>query len=211
LSSVGASYVGGKYSGDAHDVVCSAQENGKHMRTRDGAEDEMRSRTSINDYWDVVGALWDVIEIYEGPEVFQQTYNSVPRQAGLMFAAHFCQHEVCTGGFEQFFWNPTGVLALAAVEGFREIGLVRLSGVVQQAMDLLGSPYPCNRGERKVRLSLVPKGAFDALDETSYSLIKLEEGGFKNAANRYVRETGQIPNRDVSKSNCDKKSLSCDG
>ena len=45
------------------------------------------------DYWDIVGALWDAIDIYEGPEVFRQTYNSVPREAGLMFAVHFCQED----------------------------------------------------------------------------------------------------------------------
>jgi hypothetical protein len=71
----------------------------------------------MRDYWDVVGALWDVIDIYEGPAIFRKTYNSVPREAGLMFAAHYCQSEVCSGGFEQLFWDPTGVLAPEAVRG----------------------------------------------------------------------------------------------
>ena len=143
------------------------------------------------DYWDVVGALWDVIDIYEGPGGFRQTYNSVPRESGLMFAAHFCQSDVCSGGFEQFFWNPTGVLAPEAVEAFGEIGLPRLAAVIESAMDLLGPPYPRNRDERKSRLSQVPEGAFDDLDESFFALIKSEEGGFKAAANRYVERMGQ--------------------
>lgn len=45
----------------------------------------------MQDYWDVVGALWNVIDIYEGPEVFLESYNSVPRESGLIFAAHHCE------------------------------------------------------------------------------------------------------------------------
>ena len=145
----------------------------------------------MRNYWDIVGALWNVIDIYEGPEVFRQTYSSVPRESGLMFAAHFCQSEVCSGGFEQFFWNPTGVLAPEAVEGFREIGLPQLAALIESAMELLGPPYPRDRNERKSRLSQVPEGTSDALDETFFALIKSEERGFEAAANRYVERMGQ--------------------
>ena len=148
----------------------------------------------MTDYWDIVGALWDAIDIYEGPRVFRQTYNSVPRESGLIFAAHFCQSEVCNGGFEQFFWNPAGVLAPEAVEGFREIGLPQLSALIVAAMELLGPPYPRDRGERKSRLSGVPQGAFDSLDETFFALIKLEKGGFKAAADCYVERMSQRRN-----------------
>ena len=185
---------------------CSLHRLGRHEKskndTSDSSEgDHMRSETLTNDYWDVVGALWDVIEIYEGPETFQQTYNSVPKEWGLVFAAHSCQQEVCFGGFEQFFWNPAGVLAREAVEGFRELGLPQLAALVQEAMDLLGSPYPSDRNERKSRLSLVPKGHLDVLDETFYALVALEQGGFRAAANRYVEQM-RIMNRDSSKLDC---------
>jgi hypothetical protein len=108
-----------------------------------------------------------------------------------MFAAHFCQSVVCSGGFEQFFWDPTGVLAPEAVEGFREIGLPQAAALIEAAMDLLGPPYPRDRGERKSRLSQVPEGALDALDEIFFVLIKSEEGGFIAAANRYVERIAQ--------------------
>ena len=144
----------------------------------------------MQDYWDVVGALWNVIDIYEGPEVFLESYNSVPRESGLIFAAHHCQSEVCTGGFEQFFWNPTGVLAPEAVDGFREIGLPQGAAVIEAAMELLGPRYPRDRGERKSRLSQVSAGAFDDLDETFFASVKVESGGFRAAANRYVEGKG---------------------
>lgn len=148
----------------------------------------------MRDYWDVVGALWDVIDFYEGPEVFLKTYNSVPRGSGLIFAAHYCQWDVCSGGFEQFFWNPTGVLAPEAVEGFREIGLPQAAAVTEAAMELLGPSYPRDRGKRKSRLAQLPQGAFDVLDETFFASIKLESGGFRAAASRYVEWKGQKRN-----------------
>ena len=144
----------------------------------------------MQDYWDVVGALWNVIDIYEGPEVFLESYNSVPRESGLIFAAHHCQSEVCTGGFEQFFWNPTGVLAPEAVDGFREIGLPQAAAVMEAAMELLGPRYPRDRGERKSRLSRVSAGAFDVLDVTFFASVKVKSGGFRAAANRYAEWKG---------------------
>jgi hypothetical protein len=31
--------------------------------------------------------------------------NAAHSQVGLLYAAHFCQSEVCNGGFTQFFWE----------------------------------------------------------------------------------------------------------
>ena len=145
----------------------------------------------MSGYWDIVETVWDVIDIYEGPETFRQTYSSVPKESGLMFAAHFCQSEVCNGGFEQFFWNSTGVLAPEAVEGFLEIGLTQVASLISSSMALLGQPYPRDRDERHARLSEVTKGALDPLDESLFALIESEEGGFEAAANRYVDRMGQ--------------------
>ena len=107
-----------------------------------------------------------------------------------MFAAHFCQSEICNGGFGQFFGNPTGVLAPEAIEGFREIGQMQIAALIESAMALIGSPYPRDRVEREERLSQVSKAALDALDERLFVLIESEAGGFKYAADRYVERMG---------------------
>jgi Domain of unknown function (DUF4375) len=86
-------------------------------------------------------SIWDVINIYDGPEAFLATFNQVSREAGLLFAANFCQSEVCNGGFRQFFFNSTGVLAPEAVDGFAAIGQVQVGNLLEQAMALLGAPY----------------------------------------------------------------------
>jgi hypothetical protein len=126
------------------------------------------------------------MDIYDGPEVFARTFASAPRASGLLFAAHFCQSEICNGGFQQFFGNSTGVLAPGAVEGFREIGQTQISAVVEKAMSLFGSVYPRDRNERQTLLTEVSRSSFDAFDEMFYSLIDSEVGGFKPTADRYA-------------------------
>lgn len=141
---------------------------------------------NMSDYWDKVEPFWEAIDIYEGPDVFRQTFSTAPKEVGLLFAAHFCQSEVCNGGLDQFFWNSTGVLAPEAVEGFREIGQIQIANLLEAAMNLVASPYPRDREERQALLSQVPKEALDALDKTFFVLIDSEEGGFQAAADRYV-------------------------
>lgn len=99
--------------------------------------------------------------------------------AGLLFAAHSCQSEVCNGGFQQFFGNSTGVLAPEAVEGFREIGQSQIAALIERAMSLIGTPYPRDREERQARLTQISRSSLDALDEMFYSLIESEAGGLK--------------------------------
>lgn len=140
----------------------------------------------MSGYWKVVEPFWDLINIYDGPEVFRSTYDSAPKISGLMFAAHFCQSEVCNGGFGQFFSNSTGVLAPEAVEGFRQIGQPQVAAVVESAIELLGPAYPRDRDEREERVPHLPKGALDVLDEKFFSLIESEAGGFEKAADLFV-------------------------
>jgi hypothetical protein len=141
-------------------------------------------------YWDIVEPVWDVTNIYEGPDVFCETYNAAPKCARLMFAAHFCQSVVCNGGFHQFFFNSTGVLAPEAVESFREISQLEIASLLESAMRLLDHPYPRDRAERQQRLAEVPEGALDALDEKFFALIESENGGFESAADNYVERMG---------------------
>jgi hypothetical protein len=104
----------------------------------------------------------------------------------LLFAAHFCQSEVCNGGFQQFFGNTTGVLAPEALEGFQEIGQSQIAALIEKAMSLIGTPYPRDREERQTRLTQISRSSLDALDDMFYSLIESEAGGFEAAADRYA-------------------------
>src|ERR1700733_12120442 len=98
-------------------------------------------------YWSVLDPVWDKINI-DTPETFTQTFGDVSRSVGLLYAAHFCQSEVCNGGFTQFFWNSTGVLAPEAVDGFIAIRQAKVASVVQRAMKMLGEPFHRDRSGR---------------------------------------------------------------
>ena len=151
-------------------------------------------------YWSVINPYWDAIEI-DSAESFDRTFKTVPRNVGLLYAAHFCQSEVCNGGFTQFFWNSTGVLAPEAVEGFATIGQPKLGGVIEKAMLMLGLPYVRDRTVRwaamerlhgdwqrtsleRPRMKRVT--SFEPLEQEFYALLRSEAGGFEEAADRYA-------------------------
>jgi hypothetical protein len=140
-------------------------------------------------YWAVVEPVWEHINIYDGPEVFLLTYASAPRNARLLYASHFCQSEVCNGGFDQFFSNSTGVLGPEALEGFRAIEMPVTASVVEEALKQLGQPYPRDRGEREERLEGVSQSFLSELDERFFKLIVSENGGFPKAADRFAQRT----------------------
>jgi hypothetical protein len=110
-----------------------------------------------------------------------------PRSA-LRYAAHFCQSEVCNGGFWQFFSNSTGVLSPEAVLGFRAIGQDGVATVVQAAIDEFGLPYPRDRTLRTLRFARSTPNDFDVLDRRFYALIGVEGGGFQTAADNYATQ-----------------------
>lgn len=147
-------------------------------------------------YWSLVEPLWDSISIYDGPEVFLRQFAGARREAALLFAAHWCQSEVCNGGFEQFFANPTGVLAPEALDAFRAIGLDEWAAVLDEAMQFFGEPYPRDQRTRQRRLAR-PRGVpreqwrpFASLDERFYDWSRREPGGFERRADAYARSAG---------------------
>ena len=139
----------------------------------------------MNSYWDLVEPFWYEINIYDGPATFLETVSKAPIKTGLLYASHFCQSEVCNGGFDQFFWNNTGVLAPEALRGFRAIGQAKVADLIEAAMRRLGPEYERDREARQALLEKVEDG-FDDLDEQFFELIRSEAGGFESAADVYA-------------------------
>jgi Domain of unknown function (DUF4375) len=157
----------------------------------------------MTEYRDLVRSVWNTVEIHDGSETFLASLEKIRPEIAILYAAHFCQSEVRNGGFTQFFWNSTGVLAPEAVQGFTAIGQGRVASVVQSAMDILGQPYVRDRADRQAKLNslfrenvALPKhgelydysGAtiFPSLDEQFKSLLGSENGGFSVAADTYA-------------------------
>lgn len=148
-------------------------------------------------YWTLIEQAYDSVSIYDGPSIFRRDFDSHPAHVQHLLAAHWFNSEFCNGGFHQFFYNPTGVLAPEAVAGLRAIGMHRVSEVLTSAMNRLGPSYP---RDRDARISIVGESpaegmSFEELDEklgAEYeSMYACERDSwtdvFERAANAYAK------------------------
>jgi hypothetical protein len=144
-------------------------------------------------YWSVVEPHWDRISIYDGAEAFRREFEQTPQVPASLFAAHWCVTEVCNGGFHQFFWNSTGVLAPEAAAAFEKIQLRGLSETVRRSMVFFAEPYPREREARQLALEAYERthphqsNPFSTLDDEFFTLITSENGGWESAADRFAR------------------------
>ncbi len=152
---------------------------------------EQRNRDSGEQWWGLAEPICNEMEIHEGPEEFARRFARVPRPAGLLYAAHFCQSEVCNGGLFQFFSNSTGVLAPEAIEGFKAIGQDIVAEAIQEACCLFGEPFPRERLLRQSKLKAIDSLLLNSLDKKFYENIASENGGFEAAADSYAVRVGK--------------------
>lgn len=148
------------------------------------------------DYWDFIEQAHNDVDIYSGPESFFQGFSVLPKPVQHLLAANWCWSEVNNGGLDQFFVNPTGVLAPEAVIGFRAIGLPEAADAVAAAMAMFGPVYPRDREERDAILETMPHhrteskfggvfrhvDAFDDLDTRFFSATE----NFAEVADAYA-------------------------
>jgi Domain of unknown function (DUF4375) len=144
-------------------------------------------------YWSVIEPYWDSLTgAWADVNDFLRVYRQAPQVVQHLYAAHWCQSEVCNGGLHQFFHNSTGILAPEAVVGFKAIGLKELASTVQEAMDYFGNTYPRERSARLMLLPDSPVGKrsswdpFTALDDRFYGCIEAERNLWETRADRYA-------------------------
>lgn len=141
-------------------------------------------------YWGVVEPYWEAVDIYSEPDEFLATFGAVPRHAALLLAAHWCQSEVCNGGFHQFFTNPTGVLAPEALDGFAAVGRLDLAELLRSAMSFFGPDYPRAQSVRAEALSdrtgtsRKDWDPFFATDDKFYACLR--QHSFEESADTYA-------------------------
>jgi hypothetical protein len=144
------------------------------------------------DYWRLVEPVWDSITRWDEIPAFLSAFGSTEPTARTLFAAHWLYSEVCNGGFRQFFWNSTGILAPEAADAYDALGMLRTGDVIRRSMSWFPSPYP---REREVRMDLLDGHAqahpddanpFVALDEEFDDAAESEGGGFVRSANAFA-------------------------
>ncbi len=143
-------------------------------------------------YWQTVSQVWDEISIYDGEAIFLAQFSKANSKQQHLFAAHWCQSEIRNGGFHQFFWNSTGILAPEAALAFRAIGMPNTAALIEKAMLFFGSVYPRDRDKRITVLddhaTRNPLNAdpFYEMDDEFFKFLGEESGGFERAADRYA-------------------------
>jgi hypothetical protein len=123
---------------------------------------------------------------YHGVERFLAEYQAAPKAPRTLLAAHWCMSEVSNGGFAQFFFNSTGVLAPEAVVAFRAIGMPNAADTIQAAMNSLGRPYRREREARQDAMTDTDDDRLRQLDMQFFKLLREEAGGFRAAADAYA-------------------------
>lgn len=143
----------------------------------------------IEPHWDVLCASWD-----RGADGFAAQMQAAPLKVQHLFPAHWCESEVCNGGFHQFFHNSTGILAPEAVKGFAAAGANELSAIVSEAIRYFGPVYPRDRSVRLARLPN-PSGRerekwdpFAALDIRFYDWLEAESNRWYRLADAYAAD-----------------------
>jgi hypothetical protein len=109
--------------------------------------------TLIEPVWLSLNRNWD-----DGAQKFLRQFRRVAPEVGHLYAGHWCQSEVCNGGFFQFFGNTTGLLAPEALAGFQAIGVREWAEILAEAMKHFGTPHPRDRFDRFVLLPMPQQG-----------------------------------------------------
>jgi hypothetical protein len=71
-----------------------------------------------------------------------QAIDQLPTGLQWVIATMVLDMQVRNGGFHQFVWNPSRLLADHALEGLRQFGANRHASVVRQALDLAVEEWP---------------------------------------------------------------------
>lgn len=143
-------------------------------------------------YWRLLDPWWERISIYDGPEVFLRELDLAPEPVRILFCSHWTQSEINNGGFAQFFFNSTGVVAPEARNSFQAIQMPGVATSIEKAASLFGEPYPRATEARRRLLDewdAAPGGAdakFEDLENEFFDLVVSENGGFESSANVYA-------------------------
>lgn len=147
-------------------------------------------------YWELIAPLCADLRFSEMPEEFLIKFQRLRAEVGHLFAATWCKSEVCNGGFQQFFSNPTGVLAPEALDAFRAMGLVELVRILKEAMAFFPTPYPRVYEDRLdfLRENVVREpnstreewDPFSRLDAGFFRWLRAESKRWEAVANNYA-------------------------
>ena len=114
------------------------------------------ARSSVDDdpkdglVWAVIEPMWWALETPYEPDPRLEQASPGQRAA---YALTWTESEVGNGGFEQYFWNSTGMLLDEAIAGARLVGAEEVEAVLRDAASFFpGGRAPESRAERQAGL-----------------------------------------------------------
>jgi Domain of unknown function (DUF4375) len=151
-------------------------------------------------YWPIVESAVDKIGVnWENSAEFWSSFANLSSKEQLLISAHFCDSEICNGGFLQLFSNITGILSGHAQQAFLQFGMPNTAAVFEKALLWFFPEEPLIREKRVEKLTLyrsmielqIPNAQrsdwdpFLELDELYYNLKEEENGGFLFSINEF--------------------------
>ena len=141
--------------------------------------------------WAVIAPAYDAVSFYDGPDVLAESMRPLTPGQRALLALHWCVAEVSNGGFDQFFLNPTGLLARDAADGFHRIGVPEAADLITRARAIFADrPAPANVDDPTFD-EHDDAEAFDAYQERHQPLeerlLELIDGALYPKAAAYVR------------------------
>ena len=124
-----------------------------------------KQNPEIDAYYEWIDPLFRKILLHKTYEEYPELIADLPRQELAIFAAHCCDAEIGNGGFDQLFYNPTGILVPESFEGYIAVGKPELEAIVRKAAKLLGEPYPRGREERQETLLVLSGRTLPEVEE----------------------------------------------
>jgi hypothetical protein len=160
--------------------------------------DVLRSFGEGKLYRAAIEPIWDTVSIYGSSARFLAEFAAVSPAQGLLFAANWCQSEVCNGGFHQFFSNSTGILAPEAARGFERLMLDAVADLVSRCIRMFGEVYPRGRVLRTKAVRALERPGksgdewhpFSSMDREFYSLTGTAK--FAEQADAFVRSNMEL-------------------
>jgi hypothetical protein len=131
-------------------------------------------------FWAVVEPMWEDLNFYEDPRTAADFFEMASPVQGAMIAMWWCRSEVCNGGFDQFFWNSTGMIWPCALQGFRLVGANSYAELLEKALSVFpGGVAPIERNERDKILESNEE-RMNTLEPTDQAFFALEREKTEN-------------------------------
>jgi hypothetical protein len=124
--------------------------------------------------WAVIEPMWNQLRTPYEPDPRLQQATAGQR---ALYALHWLWSEVNNGGFHQYFWNPTGMLADQALQGARRLGAAAYAELVAEAITTVfgGADVPQDQSSRRRALEEMTseqRHRLDAVDRRFCALLE---------------------------------------